>query len=269
MTVHSKHGGSEITARPYKGYAPIMYENKELNGKNILDAAQSLKNIGFTNVEYVPIYDCSSINDSNYNKVSGTIVDGKTLYYYYDCFAVDVPIKLTYHTTESRGGTSSDGAGTQGGNTDNGGNGTSQDGGTLWYDQDYSIEEGNFRIYDQMEFKLKKYSFTSNLINLECSLVQCVAPTMTVSFTGKAIVYYLSNLEGYTNCETTCDGVSPYKVYQNKETTFTVSIRVPNDINIVAITAAEFFMTVSAMVDGETMTENVASGFSWACSATA
>lgn len=100
MNVHSKHDGFQVTSKQYDGKGPIMYENDELNGQNMLTAAQSLKNIGFTNISFTPIMDCKSENDSKIHTVSGLSVSEKTLFYYYDCFESDALIKLSYHTTE-------------------------------------------------------------------------------------------------------------------------------------------------------------------------
>lgn len=100
MDVHSKHGGSKIIAKPYNGQIPIMYENKELIGQDKLVVAQSLSSIGFINITYTPVMDCKNSNDSLMNTINNLSINSETIYYYYDCFDINTPIKIYYHTTE-------------------------------------------------------------------------------------------------------------------------------------------------------------------------
>ena len=244
MNVHSKHGGVDITASPIDGIVPIMYENEELNGQNVLDVIQAYKNIGFTNFVYDPIYDCSSTSSSNYNLVSGLSVNGKKMYYYYDCFSTDTPIKVTYHTTqESSGGGSETGGGTETG----GGDPVEK----KWYEQDYTVEETHLESPGELEINLESFNFTASKIYLNCSFTQFVLDSLTISFTGWADVYYYSKTEGITSVDTSYTKQSSYNAAKNKKTTFQIPIVPPNDANMLAVTAIDFSIHIKGMLDGE------------------
>lgn len=98
LDVHSKHGGYTGEVHEIDGQLPIFFKCNELKEMDKLEAGQLYKDIGFTNVTYTPIQDCTSTTDWKMNDVENVTVDGSSDYYDYSFFDKNASINISYHT---------------------------------------------------------------------------------------------------------------------------------------------------------------------------
>ena len=98
MDVHSWDESLDYVTEPVDGQLPILHLANDLDGFDKLLVGEELEYIGFTNVTYNPIQDCSSANSLKYNDTEGFTVSGSSNFNEYSFFDVDSDIKISYHT---------------------------------------------------------------------------------------------------------------------------------------------------------------------------
>ena len=100
MDVHSWDEGLDYLTEPVDGQLPILHLANSLDGFDKMLVGEEFEYIGFTNVTYNPIQDCSSANSPKYNDTEGFTISGSSNFNEYSFFDVDSDIKISYHTIE-------------------------------------------------------------------------------------------------------------------------------------------------------------------------
>ncbi len=101
MDVHSSKPDLQLITETIDGQLPILYSSNSFKGTDKLVAGEKFTNIGFTNVTYNPIQDCSSTSSYNFNDADVFTIGGNSSFYDYSFFDIDSKVSISYHTVES------------------------------------------------------------------------------------------------------------------------------------------------------------------------
>lgn len=81
------------------GEVRIDFSESEFKGKDYTEVENNFKNLGFTNINFEPIYDVTS-DDTTLEKTETVTIDGSSDYVRGDVFTNDVAVVISYHANE-------------------------------------------------------------------------------------------------------------------------------------------------------------------------